>query len=369
MKTDNKLYIPRIKDNIFISDILIPCLLMSLVFISVNLLFYNKYLLMLLDRYRPEYRPRPLNVHIQKQILHLQYLTMESEIKNRVIFIGSSSVVNGIDVNIIKQILHKNNLDLYPINYGLTGLNAYELPLLKNYIITDKIKVIVYLYNTFSFSDNIYDQAVIDRYNTSEFINTVGLKYILKNLDQFSISMQCEIFPAMRYNQLILDYIRRFFTRQLKPYPNYDYDYPPNRPPPPIRRLHVKDIPILKGVDWLRDAYITSSTDKDTIGYRGLRRFIDMANAQGIKVIVAPIPEPDFADFDQYKYGININRIDEHVRNIVKADDSKIFYLDRDNIRYIESQDRYFSDGVHMFDTGREEYSKYIANRLIDIIK
>src|SRR5262245_5693976 len=98
------------------------------------LLSGNLPLLDALFRNRPSYADVPLTVHVQAQLLGLQLVNdATADLAKTVPVIGSSSVVNGVDVGVMTDVLRRDGLRA--VNFGLTGLSAYELPLLRSYLL------------------------------------------------------------------------------------------------------------------------------------------------------------------------------------------------------------------------------------------
>lgn len=83
-------------------------------------------------------------------------------------------------------------------------------------------------------------------------------------------------------------------------------------------------------------------------------------------MIVAPIPELEFADFGKYRQGIKVERIDNHVKRI--SIEYGVLYILRALFTDIEKKYIYFKDDVHMHDGGRAIYSRLLAILLISEI-
>lgn len=315
-----------------------------------------KNFILFLDKVRPAYEEISLEVHVQKQVFHLMTMNLHDNLDHRIIFVGSSSVVNGLDVNLIKQIFRANNLGLNPFNYGLTGFMAYELPFMKNMFLDHKVDVVVFLYNTFSFTGFYHPQAINIRWDANEYRGIAG-----RNMDRNLLfkNRLNDLFPVIRYGFLFINYCKRFLLHKILPLP-YDYDYPPGLPQPSVRPRIKQQT---DDNNWLRKCYLSSDTDDETLGYKGLIRFLKLSKEKNIKVIVAPILEPEFADYGQYRQGINVGRIDNHVKRIALA--CGALYIPRAIFSDIENNDKYFKDDVHMHDLGRELYSKLLAKILI----
>jgi hypothetical protein len=319
-------------------------------FIPDSLLFY-------LDSVRPQYGFSSLNVHTQKQMLHLHAQHRQKNIKNRVIFLGSSSVVNGLDMKIFQRNFVEQGTPFYPLNYGLTSFRAMELPFLKEYFLSDEIDIIVYLYNTFSFGNTLDLTRVHIRWDGAEYKLIAGEQadnYLIFKLKSKSI------FPVGSYGDLAIDYVKRFLLGQLKP-PKYDYDYPDLKKRDFTKISRVKIKPLSRN-NWLRESYLESSTKESTLGYRGLQRFLQLAKLKKKVVIIAPVPEPEFADYGLLRQDIDVDMIDLHVQRIAKNNEA--IFFPRHQFEIIENDDSLFKDDVHMNNFGRQEYSEKLSGLL-----
>ncbi len=334
---------------------------------SINQLFFKiKPFVFFLDKYRPHPATIDASIFFQKQVFHLQALKLKPDTRNRIVFLGNSSVIQGIDTEIIRDIFSRKAFPLNPYNYGLVGLSALDLPMLKQYVLDDKIQTVVYIYNTFSFgqkkpSDKSTTRWNVLHWNTYEFLNMVGLDSIFLYRDKLGNGLAGDLFPLFRYNLLLKNYITRFISGTLKPL-DYPHEFPPDAPELPPRR--PRNVTAVDNNHFRRIAYVNSDTDNETLSYKNLSRFLDLAAEQNIQVVLAPAPEPEFADYG-LRQGINVKRIDAHVKRI--ADAKNMIFLPRDEIKYIEANDTYFTDTSHLHTGGRNEYSKWIAHKIIDI--
>jgi len=351
--SQKKLYF-RIKTLLL--EVIVPC--MVFLFIS-NILFASDYLTEKMISHRKQKVDR--NTIVQWQMMRIEKMATEKSQYGKVIFVGSSSVVNGIDVNIVDDVLKSSGLNEMSRNYGATGLSAYELPLLKRYLLRPDVRLIVFLYNTFSFGDHFHEQAYLTRWDTFEFIKLGFYNHSDGNLlTQVSNGMGSELLHIVRYKALIRQYLRGAIDGDLKLITSY-YDYPADEPLPPENR----DIKLLRkrpDREFVRLMVKDSITGKDTIGHAGMLRFIQLAKQKNIRVIVAPAPEPKYADY-AFREGLNIDRYDNKIEELVLSAGAE--YLPRSYIREFESKDVHFRDIIHLHSTARKIYSKIIAKRVV----
>jgi hypothetical protein len=342
---------------VLVSEIFLP---LVLVYIISDFILASPGLLDKTDRFRPSLWGITTTTHVEKQMLHIEADARLNRSFSKVLFAGSSSVVNGIDASIIESVWQKNGIPWKPVNYGQTGLMAYELPFLKDYLMTSEVEAIIFLYNTFCFSDVVHPQAASIRFNTFEFIrNAVWRK---ASPDHFFKGIWSEMLFIVRYRGVIKVLLNRLIRRELVELP-HGYDFNPGQPERGRRTRRV-EAPVRH---WLREAYVTSDTEQDTIGYRGFRRFLDLAEASRTKVVVAPAPVPDFARDNRYRVGVDHNRIDTRVEEIVLS--RGLPFLGRHYVRDIEQEDRLFWDRIHLHDSGRQVYCLWLAEVLPDLIR
>ena len=137
-------------------------------------------LLPFLCRYRP-----PMGADncafAQGQLARVEQMS-EQPTAPKVVFIGSSSVVNGVDVGIIANVWGRAGLRLAPMNYGVTGCVASELPLMRRYLLRADVKAVVYLYNTFSFCQALRPPSTRSVWNTREFLRFARVDECTSNL-------------------------------------------------------------------------------------------------------------------------------------------------------------------------------------------
>ena len=143
------------------------------------------------------------------------------------------------------------------------------------------------------------------------------LPEVVENLPAVASGLLAESLFVVRFQDLIRTVIDRAAKGTLVP-ATQDWDYPNNEPLPPPRERRSVTLP--DASDWLRQIYLTSDTDEDTLGYRGLQRFLRVAAARKVRVVVMPAPEPEFASWTQYRRGINLQRIDGHVERICREE-------------------------------------------------
>jgi hypothetical protein len=306
-----------------------------------------------LDKNRPAKDQLSSRAFIESQVLHIEALSDQADAGGKIVFAGSSSVVNGVDVSLIKERWAKLGLTGVPVNYGMTSFTAAELPFMKRELFASDVKLIVFAYNTFSFPDRFHPQAIDVRWNTREFIHLAPLTLILSPTFSVSLPIAGEAVAAIRFNHLLAE-MAALRARNLPRIAANPYDYPEWEPFRPVSEKRLVAPATIDLNDFLQAIYVESDTDRETIGYKGLERFLDLARASHIPVVLMHVPEPDFG----YRYGANANRIDAHVARIALKFRVPVW----PRIRSIESNDSLFRDNIHLHPLGRGRYSEWLAD-------
>jgi hypothetical protein len=122
---------------ILTAEILLP--LIS-VYIIRNFIIGSPWLLELMDRYRPGLGGITTTTHFQKQMLHIEANARLNRAAPKLVFVGTSSIVNGLNVEVIETAWRRIGFPGKPVNYSLTGLMAYELPFLKKQLFTPGVE-------------------------------------------------------------------------------------------------------------------------------------------------------------------------------------------------------------------------------------
>jgi len=315
----------------------------------------------LLYRYRPHAGTISTYVGAQRQVLAMDYLSHIDQ--PEIVFVGSSSVVNGVDAERIQAGFAARGRTERVFNFGVTGLLASGVPMLKRDLIRPNMKTLVYLYNTFAFPDELWPGATEARWSTSEFLRIARPSQWFAQPAEFTEGLLGEVLVSSRYRDLIQVFLQQWLSGVLVEATD-DYDYESTEATP-VRRPRVPQ-PAAPESDWSRRMYTSSDTDVDTLGYRGLRRFLQLAKQAGVHVIVMPAPEPEFARYEPFEVGVNVERIDRHVAAICA--EAGVAVIPRGELASIERHDEYFRDAVHLHWTGRRVFSDFLVSRLADMI-
>jgi hypothetical protein len=343
------------------------CLPVAAFVLATNAALDSHAVVTLVDAYRPALVEVPLSTYVETEVWHLHAASRVPASGGRVVFTGSSSVVNGIDTAILDERWRDAGLSYEAADLGATGLLAYELPILKRVLLGRDVRTVVYLYNTFSFAANVHPQAVATRWDTDEMLGLFdGDALDPDTWYLFARGFIAQQVLAVRYSQLLRESISRAVTGRAVPM-SYTYNYDPAAPePPPHWRPRVLAEPA-PASNWIRAAYLESRARSDDMGYRGLRRFLALASARRVQVIVMPVPEPDFAEYEEWKQGIDNETIDARVEAIARAYAAP--YVPRSRIRAIEADDLLFRDHVHLNQAGRAAYSRWLAEELVGLLR
>ena len=349
--------------SIFGKKILVPALIGVLAIAGLESWVRSDAAVAYIDAHRPGSIGVPIRVVVEKQLWHLEALARTGV--DRVAIVGSSSVVNGIDERALRQQLRDKGYPQQPQTLGVTALLAYELPLLKQLILTPRTKRVVYLYNLFSFADQVHPEAVDSRWDLPEMLrlqplqpwDTVGNSLMLDRT-------ATNFLWLTRYRDLFKEEAWRLLTGTLSPI-DQAYDYAQGDVIASSQRLQAMEPALAPGagVVWLRKAYLASTRRGDTMGYRGLERFCALAHNAGVEFMVAPVVEPAFNRYSAYAQGADRESVDRNVKTI--ANRCGATFVPRDRFKDIEARDILFRDFVHLYDTGRDIYTPRLGEMIM----
>jgi hypothetical protein len=348
---------------IFGKEILVPALIGILAIAGLESWVRSDAAVDYIDIHRPGSIGTPTRVVVEKQLWHLEALA-RSDV-DRVAVVGSSSVVNGIDERALRRQLRDQGYPLQPQTLGVTAFLAYELPLLKRLILTPRTRRVVYLYNLYSFADQVHPEAVDSRWDLPEMLRLRPLQPWDTAGDSLMLDRTAINFLWLtRYRDLLKDEAWRLLTGSLAPL-DQPYDYPPGDVVAATQRPQAMEPALAPntGVAWLRAAYLASTLRDDTMGYRGLERFCALAHQAGAAFTVAPVVEPAFNRFSAYARGADRAAVDRNVEAIARRCGAA--FVPRERFKDIEAQDLLFRDFVHLYDTGRDIYTPRLGEMIM----
>lgn len=364
MESDDSSEAPRLAQAAVIArELALPLLLILLV---SSMLTRWQYALAWINRHRPPYlvaAKTTLLPHVQCQMLNLEVATLDPA-PDRVLVVGSSAVVNGVDAARITQRWKAVGVPARLVNFGVTGLMSYELPMIARHLLANRPRAVVFLYNTFSFGDQIHRDAVGTRWNSGEALRSFSLDALRAvGIEGLCDAMLGELSIVLRlrlaFKWVLTDALAgRLTTNDLA------FDLVPGSVPRPKIRARVMQPPLLSGDKhyWHRACYLESVTGHDTIGWRGLRRFFELARAAGVPVLVAPAPEPDFAMYGKYKQGVKDEVVDRTATSECRV--AGVPCIPRSWCQDLQSDDTLFRDDAHLHDVGRDLLSDRLAELL-----
>ena len=123
----------------------------------------------------------------------------------------------------------------------------------------------------------------------------------------------------------------------------------------------------MPATDLLRAQFLDSSRLSDSVGYRGLRRYCELAHAHGVRLIVAPVPEAEFRAYNAYAQGIDYPAIDRKVEQITR--ECGAVFISRSFNESFERRDELFHDFVHFSRTGRDLYTAALTREVVKFLK
>ncbi|MCC7487984.1 MAG: hypothetical protein IT529_23710 [Burkholderiales bacterium] len=336
--------------------------ILAAVLVTSEWLLGARWLLAWIDARAPVFNSASTVVHIQKQLVHMELASGRAAGSTRVAFVGSSSVVNGVDVALIRSAWRACGLDWDAQNLGAIGLLAHEVPLLKRYW-SGPDTVVVYLYNSFSFADRPMTEAMAFRWDTGEGLRLLATPEWWRYRVDVSAGIAGEVLTLVRFGELYQEMFRRA-SRGAVPRPHSAFDFDPGREAPPARHPRVAVEALPESVR-LRAAFLESQGDADTLGYRGLRRFVQLAHESGQLAVVGPVPEPEFGLWtSRYRVGTRPHEVHARVARVL--DGSPVLRFE--GLPQVEADDLLFLDHIHLNKAGRAFYSQYLARRVPELV-
>ncbi|MFN8370468.1 MAG: SGNH/GDSL hydrolase family protein [Bacteriovoracaceae bacterium] len=309
---------------------------------------------------------------------------------NNIALVGSSAVDVGIHHPLLQYIWLQNKSPINSKNFGMTGLLAYELLFLKDYLLDNNFKFIIYGYNQFSFTNTINPQTLPIRWNTTEYLHMTKMnEYKRSDWENVGLGFLADSFFGIRYRVFLSDFINGLVHASIAKIPEKnEYSMNPEMVDFECENIFVnkkfnesvnlKDflrpyyqglavdssplaspLPETNGDYWMKTGYI-ESLKADSLGYKALDRFLNLAEKKNVKVILLALPEPDFSLNDAYRTGSNANQVDINVKAI--ATKYNVPILNRLDVKTLEEYGTlFFHDRLHLGAKGRCAYSAYLA--------
>jgi hypothetical protein len=351
--------LPRL--SVIVTHVLVPA---AMFWLASAFVFDATPVIRWLAAYRPSTAQSTLELNVSRQILALDARLRESGGPPIVAIIGSSSVINGVDVDRVNAIWRESGRSLEAVNFGQTGFVAYELALLKKLTLDPKITAAIFLYNSFSFADQLLGTVVGVRWSTEEMLRLQPPDPTNpSDWRRYAAGVLNEWLPIVRYGNVLKSIVLRSLRGELEPN-RYFYDFPPE-PTTAERRERVAQLPAPES-DWLRKAYADSDRRADTTGYQGFERYLQLARERGIKLIVAPVPEPEFSLVTSWRIGTSPAAVDARVAEITAR--CGVTTWPRSRTAFLEADDSLFRDPTHFNRFGREQYSQLLASWLGEVV-
>jgi hypothetical protein len=317
-------------------------------------------LLRFLDARRPS-ETQPTGLQIEQQLFRAMCRNLDSQaVPSTVALVGSSSLVNGVDESIANSGLAETGYRV--ANLGMTALLAYELPMLKDYFLPRGRRFVVLAYNPWMFSDTVHEPLLAERWNTGEALRLFRHRLSWRDARECVRGGLSEAFFLVRYGILLNWQLRRFVNGTLS-VAAHAYDYPPGEERPAIPAV-TTPVPLAQLSPSLRRWYVESGTLSDTIGWRGLSRFLDLATERGVAVVVVPVPLVPTESL-RYGQGIDLAGIDGRAERLCRSRGAT--FVRRDRLPRFEESD--FRDLVHLRDSGRGTYSAWMSAVLSEVVK
>lgn len=301
-----------------------------------------------------------MRAHVQKQLFHIKHVEHRMHKIDKVVLTGSSAVINGIDGQLLSQlILSKEGMPV--VNYGMTGLLGYELLMLKDDLAGTHTRKLVFGYNTFSFANHVHPDAISYRWNTGDALATVHFDGTVADTAKvIAAGVIGEIFDVALYHDFYREMILAALRGKLRVMA-HEFDLEPGVEPPSKHWPRSLAVPAPL-TNWYRAAYFDSEVRAGNMSYDALERFIEVCAGRRVEVILLAMPEPDFALFGEWKQGVDPGAADAHVRAIAAT--HHLTVIDRNHFADLEHDDLLWRDHIHLNERGRLLLTKRLSTLL-----
>jgi len=278
----------------------------------------------------------------------------------RVVFLGGGSVADGIFTGVIQRSWTASQLDYVAFDACMPGLRAEELPMIEQFVLRRGVVAAVCL----------YDYELMD---SKKFVTAVGTRWDAVEWLRFYTFRE----KVERSRELVPNFLgQRFFTaRHRNVIWNLSADLVDSRIPG--QALPVVVAPTV--MPWIPQAYLKLGGEQaptlykfmvdnlwqpappaaESLGARGLRRFLLAARSRGVRVFLMPYPEALSAD--------KAAAVDSLVGAIAKQEG--VTFLHRTEVMAYSQEPRLYvdSDG-HMNTAGVKQFSRWLAGRVPRLI-
>src|SRR5690606_2416713 len=165
------------------------------------------------------------------------------------------------------------------------------------------------LYNGFSFPDTFHPQGAKYRWGLTEGVRLTALNFSNESLKHLASGTVIKLFPIIEYRHLLKRYMLDVIEGELAEYaPLYDYQS--------VDNLNLSSQSKFVPMSWFQNAYQTSAQQRTNMSFQAFELFLQQAQKEGKKVIIAPIPEPTHIFSEKWANGISKHALDEQVAKI-----------------------------------------------------
>ena len=308
-----------------------------------------------IDQHRPETMGFPMDVNVQKQLWHIRSQNRRWPVEQLVPVIGSSTVVNGFDESEANSDSNPSSPQL--VNFGMTGLLAYELKLLAKDFIPPGRRTVIYVYDVWSFPDFVLETVAIRRWSSKEAMQFLSPRDLrLADCPEYIEGAMMETLQILPYNDMLREIVFAKINNSEVPEYKLPYDYPILTSRPEVAQLSEPVGRDLLPNGLLIDLVAQSPEDK-TLGWSGFESFLEQAVEENVDVLVIPSPlNPNWS----YRYGQfgDPDVVDRKINDVCKMRGVPV--VPRGEMPEFTVND--FRDDVHLNRWGREAFTRFLRS-------
>jgi hypothetical protein len=210
------------------------------------------------------------------------------------------------------------------------------------------------------FHDSIAGDKVVRRWSTVEAIRLLRASEVrATEVTAYATGAFAEAFFVFRYSEFLTGQLARWLRGELPPRPTpYDLIEDYGRDWAMLARL-AAPVPVSRLNRQLRAWHVESDTDEETLGWRAMRRFLELARDRGVQVLVLPAPLNP-ADRWMYLQGIDLDRVDQRVAELCRRLGAA--FVARQRLPDFRVED--FIDIAHLNSRGRATYSVWLGEAI-----
>ena len=350
----------RIADRI--SVLFMEVLGCGAIIVIVSFLVMSNPFIQIIDKYWGEREGGGNNIH-EKLALHIAALGKRPEHLPRIAIVGASPLMTGLSSSMVNRVFQDNGINAVVHNNGIPHFSAYELPIFGRDFLTPGTKAVVFLYNSFSFGDEIIPEMNYFRWNTFEMLHLQNPSWLSHKTwtDNWFGRFVHEHLAIVRYHEFFRYLLVLSMTSTLVELSNEDEIPDIIGGPHPVT---FEPFPVgYPFYVYQRRRVAAGGHMVDTLGYRGLIRFCEMAKNAGVRLFLVPMPEAEFSRYMGAQAFRDNDFLDLRVRQIGEGCGATV--IPRSYSVDVSANEKYWGDYIHGNKLGRDVFSVLLGHELV----